>query len=121
MVEYETFGEFFKRKRIEKRETLREFCRKNGLDAGNISRLERGRVQASTDRAILSRYRACLGLTEEEWGTFKDLADISAGRIPPDLTEKEIVQRLPVMFRVLRGARVDEDKLRELVEFLAQW
>ncbi len=114
-----TFGEFFKQKRIESRTTLREFCRKHALDPRNISKLERGRMQAPCCRKKLWEYATYLGLNIQEWAEFKDLADISAGRIPPDLTEREVVGLLPVLFRTLRGAKVDEDKLRELVEFLA--
>ena len=36
-----TFGEFFKQKRIVLGMTLRQFCAENGLDPGNISKIER--------------------------------------------------------------------------------
>ena len=47
------FGEYLKHRRIEVlRETLREFCRARGLDAGNLSRIERG---VSFPRARLAK------------------------------------------------------------------
>ena len=39
-----TFGAFFRAKRKALGITLREFCRRNGFDPGNVSRLERGLV-----------------------------------------------------------------------------
>lgn len=39
---YKIFGDFFSAKRKALQKTLREFCRENGFDAGNISKLERG-------------------------------------------------------------------------------
>ena len=36
------FGEFFKKKRRDLGLTLREFCRLNGFDPGNISKIKEG-------------------------------------------------------------------------------
>jgi len=41
MVFAKTFGNYFKQKRMERGLTLREFCRVNGFDPGNISKIER--------------------------------------------------------------------------------
>ena len=38
------FGAFFKQKRLELGLSLRRFCLEHGLDPGNISKLERGRL-----------------------------------------------------------------------------
>ena len=40
-----TFGYAFKEARIKRGVTLRTFCLKNGLDAGNMSKYERGLLQ----------------------------------------------------------------------------
>jgi len=113
-----TFGEFFKRKRIGLRKTLREFCREHELDPGNISKLERGRVQPPQSKEILLKYARYLLLDGDEWQMFQDLAAIGANRIPEDLTESEIVKRLPVFLRAARDGEISEESLRELVDLI---
>lgn len=115
-----TFGEFFKQKRMELRKTLREFCREHGLDPGNISKLERGRVKPPQSKGRLLEYSKYLQLNDDERQTFQDLAAIGANRIPEDLTEAEIAGRLPLFFRTIRGKDFSEEKLRELAKKIAE-
>jgi len=113
------FGEFFKAKRIALGLTLREFCFKHALDPGNMSRLERGLLPPPEDRNVLERYAKCLNLKvgSDDWYTFFDLAAAAKGRIPAELMEdKEIVAKLPVVFRALRGKRLTDQDLDELVK-----
>ena len=81
------FGEYFKKKRLEMRKTLRQFCLENGLDPGNISKIERGILPPPQSREKLSRYAKCLGIVEgsDEWLEFFDIARTDAGRIPEEL------------------------------------
>ena len=114
----ETFGEYFKEKRIELRKTLREFCREHNLDPGNISKLERGRLPAPQNEEKLREYARYLQLNSAEWETFRDLASVSSGRIPEDLTDAEVAKRLPLLFRAVRDKDISESDLRELVELI---
>jgi hypothetical protein len=51
------------------------------------------------------------------WYEFFDLAAASRGQIPEEiLTDDKLVAKLPVLFRTLRGERVSEEKLDELIE-----
>lgn len=121
MSEALTFGAFFKELRIRQRKTLRQFCLENGLDPGNTSKLERGRLSAPQSAEALERYAVALGLEpgSNDWFKFFDLAALSAGRIPEDLqSDAEIVKRLPLVFRTLRGQQPDGDKLDKLIELI---
>ncbi|MEX2093242.1 MAG: helix-turn-helix transcriptional regulator [Pirellulales bacterium] len=112
------FGEFFKRQRVALRKTLRQFCRENGLDPGNISRLERGLLQPPQGRETLESYAALLKLKKgsDEWYLFFDLAAAETGRIPPELlADDDVVEKLPILFRTLRGQKVSNEQLDELV------
>jgi transcriptional regulator with XRE-family HTH domain len=112
------FGGFFKQRRIALGLTLREFCRRNGLDPGNISRLERGLLPPPQGRETLENYAKLLGLPKgsDEWYTFFDLAAAETGRIPAELLEdKELLAKLPILFRTLRGQKVPDEQLDELV------
>ena len=113
-----SFGMFFKELRQRQGLTLRQFCQKNGLDPGNISRLERGKVP-TPGRNTLEKYARCLRIERgsSEWFEFYDLAAAESGRIPEDLmSDEKLVEKLPLIFRTLRGEKVSQDKLDQLAE-----
>ena len=115
---HNSFGELFKQLRLARGFGLRQFCVENGLDPGNVSRLERDRVPIP-NQEVLERYARALGVAEgsSEWFEYFDAAAAAAGRIPDDLlSDEEIVGKLPLVFRTLRGQPVDPDKLRDLAE-----
>lgn len=115
----QNFGKFFKQKRIERGLTLREFCRTNGFDPGNISRLERGLLLPPTTREKRLEYAAALSIKEgtDDWLTFCDLAATSAGRIPEDIaSDEEVLSALPVLCRTVKGKSLDKDDLKRLIE-----
>lgn len=113
------FGEFFKNKRIELGLALRQFCEKYGLDPGNISRLERGLLPPPESREKLEEYARYLNLKKgsDDWYQFFDLAAAAKGHIPEELMkDEEIVAKLPTLFRMLRGNKVADKKLDELIK-----
>jgi len=115
------FGNYFKGLRIKRRMTLRQFCEKFGFDAGNISKLERGLLPPPQSREKLEQYAQALGLKKgtTTWYEFFDLAAASRGQIPEEiLRDDKLVAKLPVLFRTLRGERVPEEKLDELMEVI---
>jgi transcriptional regulator with XRE-family HTH domain len=113
------FGEFFKKRRIELGKTLRRFCLDNKLDPGNISKLERGMLPPPTSEDKLSHYAQCLKIEKgsDEWYEFFDLAHATAGKIPKEiLSDKEVLSKLPLVFRTLRGQKLTKSQLRKLSE-----
>lgn len=116
-----SFGAFFKERRIVLGKTLRAFCADNGFDPGNLSKLERGRLPVPQSTEVLERYAKALGLKRggDDWYTFFDLAAAEAGRIPPEiLSDEEMLDKLPILFRTLRGQKIPEAKLRKLLDIL---
>jgi len=115
------FGEFFKKKRLEMQKTLRQFCLENGLDPGNISKIERGILPPPQSREKLSHYAKCLGIVEgsDEWLEFFDMARTDAGRIPEELlADKNIVAKLPLVFRTIKGQKLTGEQLEKFVRAL---
>lgn len=113
------FGEFFKAKRQALSLTLREFCLKHKFDPGNMSRMERGLLPPPQERQRLEEYAKYLELKSggDDWYTFFDLAAAAKGRLPDELLEdKEVVAKLPLVFRTLRRKRLTEQQLSELVK-----
>ncbi len=115
------FGSFFKNMRIKRGLTLRSFCQEHGLDPGNISKLERGLMPPPKSRDTLERYAEYLNLNkgEDDWYEFFDLAAACSGQIPPDVMDNaDLVAKLPLIFRTLRGQEVPEDQLKDLAELI---
>lgn len=113
-----TFGELIKARRIEIGKTLRVFCGEHGFDPGNVSKLERGRTDPPASKEKLSDYAKALELKPDtaEWREFFDRAAAARGEFPADLlSDEELVSKLPVLFRTLRGERVDQDQLDDLI------
>ena len=113
------FGDFFKKKRMELNLTLRKFCVENGFDAGNVSKIERGLMAPSTDPDKLGAYAKALKIKEgsDEWQKFSDLAYASSGTIPSDImSDEELVAKLPLVFRTIKGKKLDKEQLEKLAE-----
>ena len=117
------FGQFFKKKRIELGLTLRQFCLENNFDPGNISKIERGILPPPTNLEKLGQYAKSLNIKEgsNDWHEFVDLAYASSGRIPEEiLSNKDLVSKLPLVFRTLRGQKLTKDQLKKLTEKLRE-
>lgn len=115
------FGTFFKEMRIGQRVTLRQFCQEHGYDPGNISKLERGLLPPPESEAKLHDYARALKIRRgsDAWYQFFDLARASRGKLPPEILRKrDVIARLPLLFRTLRGQKVSEQKLNELIEMI---
>ena len=115
------FGEFFRQKRKERRQSLREFCRVNGFDPGNISKLERGVLAPPQGEAVRLRYAQALGIKAgtDEWLEFCDRAAAGSGMLPADLVQDEdMLKHLPILFRTIRDSKLSEDELEKLIEIV---
>ncbi|RZB31707.1 MAG: hypothetical protein SRB1_01326 [Desulfobacteraceae bacterium Eth-SRB1] len=118
---YTNFEEFFSAKRKALGKTLREFCRENGFDAGNISKIERGILTPPQSKEKRLQYASALGIKEEsdDWLEFCDLATISAGKIPTGIvSDKELMAEVPILFRSIRKEGVEKAKIQELLKAL---
>lgn len=115
------FGEFFKERRITLGLTLREFCEKHDLDPGNISKLERGKMSPPKE-AKLKEYAKCLRLKKEseEWYEFLELAAIASNKLPPEFTDAEVAEKLPIFFRTVRGQKLSKEKLDKLIKIIKE-
>ena len=100
------FGPFFRTIRKALGLNLREFCRRNGFDPGNVSRLERGLTPPPQTQEGLEEYAKALKIKRgsERWDRFLELAAAETGRIPAGLLEaKTRTRKLPKLLRQLRG------------------
>lgn len=113
------FGALLKRHRLAKGQTLRAFCLEHGLDPSNLSRMERGLYPPPQSHELLEKYAVALGLKpgSDEWLEFFDVAAAERGEIPADLlSDAELVDKLPVLFRTMRAKQISPEVLDDLVE-----
>ncbi|MDD2764506.1 MAG: helix-turn-helix transcriptional regulator [Opitutaceae bacterium] len=110
------FGELIKNLRIAKQLTLRQFCAEAGVDPSNWSKVERGVNPPPGDEPTLKTIAGILGLTGEPRQRFFDQAALARSELPADIASDErVLAALPTFFRSVRGAELDEAKLREFV------
>ncbi len=116
-----TFGEFIKDKRIGQKVSLRSFCESNGYDPGNHSKLERGILNPPDDESFMDKLAAALRLEKEtsDWFDFHNFAAVARKQIPKDLLDdREVAEKLPVLFRTLQGEPLPAEKMDELIDFI---
>ena len=118
-----SFGKLIKSLRIAQKKTLRQFCHENGLDPSNWSKLERGVNPPPKDRQTLEKWGRFLDLTPgtEEWDEYMCQADVSRGNIPREvMDDKDLLEKLPVFFRTVRGAELSEEQLDDFISKLRE-
>src|SRR5690349_6517382 len=76
------FGRFFRNRRAALGLNLSEFCRRNGFDKGNVSRLERGLKPPPESPRLLEAYADALHLERDsdDWKAF--MRHAAAARAP---------------------------------------
>ena len=119
-IPFKLFGEYFKSKRLEQKKSLRQFCLDNQFDAGNISKLERGLLKPPGSKD-LEKYARALEIEEgsDAWYEFFDKAAACNGIIPKEiLNNVEVLEKLPLLFRTLRGEKVSDEKLEDLIKII---
>jgi transcriptional regulator with XRE-family HTH domain len=100
------FGALFRESREALGLSLSEFCRRNGFDKGNVSRLERGLMSPPQSQATLEEYAEALqlGRGTDRWDRFFELAAAETGRIPTDILRGHATaDQVPRLLRQLRG------------------
>ncbi|MCX6225295.1 MAG: helix-turn-helix transcriptional regulator [Bacteroidia bacterium] len=115
----EKFGSFISNLRMSRGITLREFCRRTGLDPSNWSKVERSVLPPPKSKHSIVEILETLGFAKgsEEYNTAMDLSILES--IPEDFQEERaLLMELPVFFRTVRGEKPTEDDLLKLVDYL---
>jgi transcriptional regulator with XRE-family HTH domain len=113
------FGKLLKERRAENRLTLRDFAARAGIDPGNLSKIERGRMEPPQDPSILDRLCRALEYPDGDprGDELRYVAAVQNGRIPsPLLTDEEVAARLPLLLQVVHVRHQEGLDIDRLVE-----
>ena len=119
-AQYESFGEFLKKKRLENEITLRKMAELIGITAPYLTDIEKDR-RNPPEIQKLDKIAEILSLTEEEKAVMFDLAGKQRNSVAPDLPDY-IMKRdyVAAALRTARDLDADEDDWLKFVEELKQ-
>ena len=115
------FGESVRERRKELRLGLREFAQRSGMDPGNLSKIERGRLAAPQSEEILNRICGALEWVpgSKEADSLKDHAAAENGQIPEEVLADEIVMaKMPLLLRTVQNKQLEPEQLDRLIELI---
>lgn len=119
-AQYESFGEFLQKKRLENEITLRKMAELIGITAPYLTDMEKDR-RNPPEIQKLDKIAEILSLTEEEKAVMFDLAGKQRNSVAPDLPDY-IMKRdyVAAALRTARDLDADEDDWLKFVEELKQ-
>ncbi len=119
-AQYESFGEFLQKKRLENEITLRKMAELIGITAPYLTDIEKDR-RNPPEIQKLDKIAEILSLTEEEKAVMFDLAGKQRNSVAPD--SPDYIMKRDYVAAALRTARdldADEDDWLKFVEELKQ-
>lgn len=119
-AQYESFGEFLQKKRLENEITLRKMAELIGITAPYLTDIAKDR-RNPPEIQKLDKIAEILSLTEEEKAVMFDLAGKQRNSVAPDLPDY-IMKRdyVAAALRTARDLDADEDDWLKFVEELKQ-
>lgn len=119
-AQYESFGEFLQKKRLENEITLRKMAKLIGITAPYLTDIEKDR-RNPPEIQKLDKIAEILSLTEEEKAVMFDLAGKQRNSVAPDLPDY-IMKRdyVAAALRTARDLDADEEDWLKFVEELKQ-
>jgi len=98
--------------------TLREAARRSGIDASNLSKMERGVIYPPRKRETLIRLSQSLGLDEAETRCFLDAADQANGMLPADMDTARQNDAIPLLLRAIDNRQLSLEETQRLAKLI---
>lgn len=120
MSEYNEFGDYLKKLRLEAGLSLHKLSLLANYDVSNLSKIERGRLPPPPSTLFLKKLLSALGIQPEDsrYKPFIDLGLVSRVISPDDIPEKELKTYLPAFYRAVRNKKDDGESFDKLIELL---
>ena len=118
MAEGNVFGRYVSNLLDKYGMTLREFARRTGIDASNLSKIERGVAFPPQKKETLEKMAKALGLEKDERKTLLELAQLAKGRIPPELKKVRNNAAIPILLRAIDNKDLSESDVRRITRLV---
>ena len=114
------FGKLVTARRAALRLTLRDCAIRSGISAGNLSKIERGRLAPPQNTEVLSRLSGALELdSAEARKSLMDVASIEKGRAPAAVVkDADLAGSLPLLLPTVSSRPLDETGFARLLEMI---
>jgi len=114
------FGALITAQRAHLRLTLRDCALRAGIDPGNLSKIERGKLAPPQDESLLLRLVDAIELTGTDEGQrLLDVASVQNGRIPSDIASNErLIAALPLLLRTVNNRQLDDARVENLIKMI---
>lgn len=114
------FGEYLRDQMTEKNLSLREVARRSGIDASNLSKMERGKVFPPQKRATLDNLAKALELDESGRKRIIELSAFVNGIVPEELEHVRENKAIPLLLRAINNKQLDEAQVKKLVDIIEE-
>jgi len=112
------FGRFLTELMDRKDMTLRELSRRSGIDASNLSKMERGVIYPPRKPETLTALAEALELDEVEAMKLSDLAHLASGMLPESTTSLQEIEAIPMLLRAIDNQELTQEQVRKLAEII---
>jgi transcriptional regulator with XRE-family HTH domain len=112
------FGDLLRGLIMEKGLSLRELARRSGMDASNLSKIERGVAYPPQKRENLEKLAKALGLKGPAKEEFFQLAAHVNGIIPEEMKHVRSNGAIPLLMRTIDKRELSEEQVRALAEMI---
>lgn len=118
--EISAFGEYMADRMKSLSLSLREVSRRSGIDAANLSRIERGVVYPPQKPETLKKLAEALRLNQKETKRFFDLSAAANGVVPTDLSHVRRSASIPLLLRAIDNRKLSEVEIENLAKAIEQ-
>jgi transcriptional regulator with XRE-family HTH domain len=116
-----TFGSNFKRLRLAVSDSLTDFCNRNNYHSGNISKLERGIINAPSSKETIYKYAKALKLKKNstEFKTFVALStNANNWYLIENIKDEELLNLTIKLLSMLDNKSTTKRKIEKLIDIL---
>jgi transcriptional regulator with XRE-family HTH domain len=120
MEELRLFGNYLKELIYKKNMTLRELSRKSGIDASNLSKIERGVIYPPQKIETLQKLSKALDLEKSEHDKLIDLAALVNGMLPEGMITIKSNEAIPLLLRAIDDRQLTKEETEKIAEMIAK-
>ena len=113
-----SFALLMHNKMKERKLTLREVSRRSGIDAGNLSRIERGNTYPPKKKEVLLKLAEALQMDSTETESLIEQSKFINGQLVNELQNVREMNVIPMLLRAIDNEKLREEDVEKLIEMI---